>query len=207
MNKIKTEHHSVADWDFTPGAGYALNATQFVSPPTSLMVAQYNGSHQRPAILCRIAETLCIPQGEVRTWHRTWSRAHPFRLYFRNQHALGGADYENTYYWDIANNLASLHRVVAGGLTPIGNFVVSFANNTWYHWRTVYWNGTTPGGTPTLAVMLFLEVAGEWVQQGVTLYDTDNQWKDSEINRSGLGYYVPAGVGGFFDDTEIWGAV
>ena len=210
MKKIATKnptHHSVVDWDFTAGTCKSLYAPIHVSAPTSLLIQQTNGCTARPAILCRIAETLCIAQGEVRTWHYTWNQTRDFRLPFRNQHALGGADFDNTYYWGITGAWAYLYRVIAGVPVEIGHFAVSFANTTWTHWRTVYWNGADPEENPALAVQLFKEVEGEWVQQGVTLYDTQNQWADSEINRSGIGCWTDATAAHLFDDTEIWGAI
>lgn len=207
MEKIKTNHHTVADWDFTAGTAKTLYAPVHVSAPTSLAIYISNGSTARPAVLCRIAETLCIAEGEIRTWHYTWNRTRDFRLPFRNQHALGGADYEDTYFWSILGTHAFLYRVIAGDIVQIGDFVVSFANTEWNHWRTVYWNGATPDGDPALCVELYKKVDGEWVQQGETLYDTENQWADSEINRSGIGCWTTAGATQLFDDTEIWGAV
>lgn len=207
MKKIKTNHHTVADWDFTPGTHRELSDALCISPPTSLLIRQTNGDTARPAILCRIAETLCIAQGEVRTWHWTWNYTRDFRLPFRNQHPLGGASYSNCYNWRITGAWAYLFRTIADADTLIGQFTVSWPQSEWNHWRTVYWNGADPAGNPALCVQLFREVAGEWVQQGETLYDTQNQWADSEINRSGIGCWTDAAAGHYFDDTEIWGAV
>lgn len=206
--EIKTkEHHTVADWDFTAGTCKELTAVLFVSAPSSLWVRQTGGCAVRPAILCRIAGTLCIAQGEVRTWHYTGNRTRDFRMPFRNQHALGGADFEDTYYWGITGDWATLRRVIGGALVIIDTIPVAFGNNEWHHWRTVYWNGKNPLGEDALAVELYEEVAGDWVQQGETLYDTLNQWKDSEINRSGIGCWVDGVNYHLFDDTEIWGAI
>lgn len=207
MNKIQINHHSVSDWDFTPGTCKELTEALFVSAPSCLWVRQTNGCTARPAILCRIAETQCIAQGEIRTWHYTGNRTRDFRLPFRNQHALSGADYENTYYWGITGDYAYLYRVIAGTPVTIGTIPISFENNIWYHWRTVYWNGADLEGNPALCADLYLEVEGEWVKQGDTLHDTENQWKDSEINRSGIGCWVDGVNYHLFDDTEIWGAV
>lgn len=207
MERKAITHHSVVDWDFTPGTFKELSAALSISPPTSLLIRQRNGDTERPAVLCRIAETLCIAQGEVRTWHWTWNRTRDFRIPFRNQKALGGADYEDTYYWGITGDWAYLYRYVAGVGENIGFFPVDWPNNTWHHWRTRYWSGKNLSGEDALCVELFLWIGGEWVQQGTTLYDTADQFKDSEINRSGIGCWTDAAGGHYFDDTEIWGAV
>lgn len=207
MNKQKMNHHTVADWDFTAGTAREIAAWWPISPPTVLRIYQPDGATDRPAILCRIAETLCIAQGEVRTWHRTNNRTRDFRLPFRNQRTLGGADYEDSYWWTITGAHATLFRTIGGADVIIGDFAVSFASNEWNHWRTIYWNGLNAVGEPALCVELYKEVAGEWIQQGETLYDTENQWADSEINRSGIGCWVDGVNYHLFDDTEIWGAV
>lgn len=207
MEKLIANHHSVADWDFTAGTCKELTTGWFVSAPSCLRIRQTNGCEARPAVLCRIAETLCIAEGEIRTWHQGTNRTRDFRLIFRNQRALGGADYENTYYWSSVGDWAHLYRVIGGVGAEIGYFRVDWASNEWNHWRTVYWNGEDGAGNPALAVQLFKEVEGEWIQQGVTLYDTDNQWKDSLINRSGIGCWVSGYYNQLFDDTEIWGAI
>ncbi|GAI78067.1 unnamed protein product, partial [marine sediment metagenome] len=65
MKKVQTNHHTVVDWDFKAGTGKQLYELKYVSAPSSLLVAQWNGDEPLPCILCRIAETLCIAQGEV----------------------------------------------------------------------------------------------------------------------------------------------
>lgn len=206
--KIKTKkHHSVVDWDFTAGTFKVLSAATFVSAPTSLLVWNRNGDTIHPAILCRVAETLCIAQGEVRTWAITWDFSRDFRLTFRNQHTLGGASYSNCYNWRITGAWAHLFRTIADAEVLIGSIALDWPIWVWHHWRTRYWSGKTPGGADALCVELYWEVAGEWVQLGTTLYDTNDQWKDSEINRSGIGLWCDPGKGYYFDDTEIWGTV
>lgn len=207
MKRKAIIHHSVVDWDFRTGTVKVLYTDFYVSAPSCLLIYRSNGGIDYPAVLCRIAETLCIAQGEVRTWHRANDRTRSFFLFFRNQHALGGADYENSYLWAITGDWAYLSRYIGGVPVEIGHFAVSWANNEWNHWRTVYWNGKTLAGEDALAVDLYKKVAGEWVQQGETLYDTENQWADSEINRSGIGCWTQYGKVHWFDNTEIWGEV
>ena len=204
--KVKN-HHTVADWDFSAGTPKSLDATIYVSPPSSLKITGAAvPSLARPA-LCRIAETQCIAQGEVRTWHRVSDITWPNYLVFRNQAALGSADILNTYLWVIFAAIAYLRVRVAGIEGDIGNVPVSRANNTWEHWRTTYSIGLDPAGDPAIIVKLYREVAAEWVQQGSTLYDTQNRWATSSINRSGIGCAERTGKLYYWDDTEIWGLV
>jgi hypothetical protein len=90
-------------------------------------------------------------------------------------------------------------------MTGQGDTDVSSVADTWEHWRALYWNGLTPELEEAICVILYKEVAEEWVKQGDTLYDTDNMWKDSEINRSGFHSITANGKSEFWDDTEIWG--
>lgn len=207
MKMTKISHKSVVDWDYSPGFTRALDATYFISPPSSLRLTYPPSAPADGTILCRIAETLAIAEGEVRTWYRTNDRVRAFYLFFRNQAPLGSASWANTYSWSITGDWIYLYKRIADVPVLLGTFAVSWTIDIWYHWRTVYWNGATPAGIPALAVQLFLEIAGEWVQQGATVYDTQNEWKDSEINRSGIGADLTTIYTKWFDDTEIWAAV
>lgn len=207
MKKDNVIPHSVVDWDFTAGAHHELQAPIHVSPPTSLHMFWQAGNPLDTAVLCRIASTLVIADGEVRTWYRTSNRTRPGYLVFRNQHALDGADLDDCYFWALTGSWAYLYRRIAGVEVEIGHFSIVMENNTWYHWRTRYYTGKNLTGDDALVGELYLEVAGAWVQQGETLYDITDQWKDSGINRSGIGGRTDSAPHHYFDDTEIWGAV
>lgn len=208
MSIKKAEHHSIIDWDFQTGMYKALDTTVYVSAPSSLKCTYVAGTPVYATLLCRHPDTLCIAQGEVRTWYRSNDRTSPFFLVFRNQKPLGEADYNNCYFWSITGNMAYLIRRIDGVPLIVGNF--SFAYwlvNTWYQWRTIYWNGINLLGVPALNVELYQKVGAEWVKLGSTLYDVANQWATSKINRSGLGGDVNNVYLKYFDDTEIWGAI
>jgi len=207
MPKIIPVHHSVADWDFTTGAHHALTEALFVSPPSCLYMYWQAGNPTFTAVLCRRGDTQVVPDGEVRTWYRTTNRTRGGFLFFRNQHALGGADHENCYIWSLAGASARLSRYVAGDATFIGDIPIVIENLTWYHFRTRFWSDKNPAGDDALNVELFMEEAGEWAKKGSTLYDTADQFKDSGINRLGIGGHTDGAPYHFFDDTEIWGPV
>ncbi len=208
MEKLITPtHHSVSDWDFSAGISYILDNAFFVSPPSSLKLFGITAPAVLRLNLCRLPDTLNLPEGEVRSWTRYEHAMWPPRLFFRNQTALGSAVYSNTYFWVLQANVAYFARYFLGAYRVIGQFAISMNINTWEHWRCVWWNGTTPGHDEAIAVDLYKEVAGLWVQQGSTLYDTDNKWKDSAINRAGIGFTDRDNYDVWFDDTEIWGPV
>jgi hypothetical protein len=199
------KHHSVTDWDFQHDALYrSLSPAAYVSFPTSLKFTGPDGNLRSDTILCRIAETQCLAQGEVRTWVR-WKTYGQYPAIFRNQHALGGANLDDCYALTVFTTSWKLYRVIDGGFVLIGETAASSSVETWEHWRTVYWNGLTPDLEEALCVELYKEVDSSWVKQGDTLYDTQNQFKDSEINRSGFDGRFDDTWTPYFDDTEIWG--
>lgn len=205
MIKLNAKHHTVSDWDITAGVIKVLDTVQKVSPPSSLKLGFQAPPPTIGNILCRIAATQCIAQGEVRTWNRQNYETNVRSMLFRNQSALGTPTILNTYLWSWIWSTASLARYIAGVGVTIGNVsITGWVNNQWNHVRCVYWNGLNELGNPALVTQFFLEIAGAWVQQGATLYDTANQWKDSATNRSGLSATV-SGYNLWFDDTEIWG--
>ncbi|MBA7642318.1 hypothetical protein ES703_50008 [subsurface metagenome] len=204
--KIAVAHHSIADWDFQHGDTYrSLSPIQYVSAPTSLRFLKAGGAWSN-AVLCRIPATQCLPQGEVRNWTFTgYSTKYP--AVFRNQAALGSADYLNCYFVSITTAAAYLARYIAGvpsqrDTTPCLGYYLQ-----WVHYRIFWYNGKTPGDVPALCVDVYLEIDGQWIKQGSTMYDTDNSWKDSAVNRSGFLSIAGGNLANFWDDTEIWGPV
>ncbi|GAH62811.1 unnamed protein product [marine sediment metagenome] len=204
--KIAAPHHSIVDWDFQQdGTGRSLDAAYYISPPTSLKLFQFDALWSE-AILCRIPDTLVLPQGEFRTWFRK-GIARLIPCLFRNQAPLGTSNGWDCYRIYLTGGFAQLERWDDGAphywtFTPC---IIPI--NEWVHFRVFWYNGKTPAEREALCVDIYLEIDGQWVKQGDTLYDTLNKWKDSAINRCGFfgwGYdpYIE-----WWDDTEIWGPV
>ncbi|MBA7642498.1 hypothetical protein ES703_50193 [subsurface metagenome] len=207
MKQIKMEHHSVSDWDFEHGAtNRSLSAAQFISPPTSLRILEPTTATFMDVILCRVPATQCLPQGEVRSWvHSYYRNLHVAQ--FRNQKPLGSANQNNGYQIYLAMNVASLGRYINNVYSERDSTTCETFVSTWTRYRVVFWNGTTPGDVAALCVNLYREVAGEWVQEGSTMYDTDNSWADSEINRIGFRARSTYNHPQYWDDTELWAPV
>ncbi len=204
--KLKIPHHTVADWDFQEGSQYrTLDNAYFISAPTSLKLGPPPGSWI-DTVLCRIPATQCLPQGELRTWLRSTTGI-VYPAAFRNQAPLGTANYQNFYTVRLDGTLCRLYRFIAGVSSIRDGCPAPFSINTWFHYRTFYYNGLTPAEAPALCVDVYQEIDGEWVKFQRTLYDTDNTWEDSEINRSGFLASLAAGTMIWWDDTEIWGPV
>ncbi|MBA7535023.1 hypothetical protein ES705_27273 [subsurface metagenome] len=207
MNKIIPVHHSLADWDFQYGAlNRSLSADRFISAPTSLRLKRAAGGAWYDMILCRLPATQCLPQGEVRNWFYGYLTAY-MPCCFRNQAALGSANHNNCYYIYLPGESSILYRTVDGFGTTRDTSTFHVDSNTWTHVRVFWYNGTTPGDAPALCVDLYRDVAGEWIKEGSTLYDTDNSWKDEPVNRAGFYARIASDHPQYWDDTEIWGPV
>lgn len=200
-------HHSVADWDFELGTLYrSLSAETFVSSPSSLKFYATGTTYRRDTVLCRLADTLCIAQGELRTWLR-YNGFYQRVPCFRNQAPLGTATWDNCYFVQIISDKWTLTRYIGGTGPTLAETACSSVNNVWEHWRCVFWDGNNPEYQEALCVELYKEIGGEWVKQGATLYDTTSQWETSEINRIGFHMTFRDAKAQFIDDTEIWGPV
>ncbi len=204
MNKLILSHHSISDWDWQHGASYrSLDPVTFVVAPSSLKFQVAGGTQVHSTALLRAAMLQCIPQGELRTWYRCYVPSGYF-MNFRNQAPLGSASYVNCYEFQAGSTVITFRRNLGGGYTIIGTYPMTFSSNTWYHFRTRWWNGNDPGGNPALCVDLYVEIAGNWSKLGSTLYDTTNSWAGSAVNRVGLSLFSIANWQTNYDETEIW---
>ena len=203
---IAAGHHSIADWDFElPDTYYSLSPDEYVSAPTSL---RFSGlpANKPCTVLCRIPETLCLPQGEVRTYHHTPTKQF-FPAVFRNQAPLGSSHYWDAYVMGCFSDKARFGYWSGGVYWQISEQPCPTPVDQWNHWRIFWYNGKTPAELPSLCVDLYREITGEWVKQGTTFYHPANLWKDSEINRCGFYDFIRSGEAHFVDNTEIWGPV
>ena len=207
MSKIIVpKHHSVIDWDSELGSQYrSLDSTVYVSPPSSLHFV--GGTPWKSACtLCRHSATLCLPQGEVRTWWRS-NQTYDCAVTFRNQAPLGSATIINSYRTYSQSPYINVYRTVSGGSLLLAQLPYEFSENVWYHQRVVWWNGQNPVGEDALCIIVYMEIDGEWSKIGDTVYDTDNMWKDSDVNRVGLMAWFGVLRDRWFDDTEIWAPI
>lgn len=207
MQKLIPVHHSVVDWDFEHGATYrSLSASRYVSAPTSLRFLKPTAYTWWGTVLCRLPATLCLPQGEVRNW--VWSSLASDRIAtFRNQAGLGSANFTNTYFLHFMTTKVNLVRYLNDLYSLRDSTPLSYPTSVWVHFRIFWYNGKTPGEVPALCVDVYRDIAGEWVKQGSTLYDTANSWKDSATNRAGFIAATEYNIPQYWDDTEIWGPV
>jgi len=187
-------HHSPSDWWFTH-ANWVLSTTEFVSPPTSLKTTGMS-----LFVTCNLDEAECIPEGRVICSTMNMSWADPQGVVLRAQKNTG-AEYQKNSYACFNNDGSAwvCRRFVGTTGYNIGWFDIPTSTETWYRQRITWWNGEDGNGDPALAVQIERWEAGEWVDYG-TVFDTDNVWKDSAVNRCG----IRTSGGAYHDDTEIW---
>ncbi len=196
---------AVSDWDwFLPVGGKSLDPTLYISTPTSLKGSPSGGTSIRCCCLSRLAEAQNLPQGQLVSYYRRGSNPCGLGPAFRNQSALGSPTMSNGYHGYFSTTSLTVYRRVNDVDVQIGGISVSLPNAMWKRYRTTWWNGENLLGVPAICIRLEEDDgAGNWVLKG-TLYDTANQWKDSEVNRVGLTWQGGGTQTVNYDDTEIW---
>lgn len=188
-------HHSVGDWD-KPATDWKLDTDFFVSPPSSL----YSWNTTPQAFLCRLADSLCLPTGRIVSWIRPQFQT-AYWLTFRNQVALGSSDLKDCYLIATSSyTRVDFGKRVNNVYTKLDEWLMSWSLATWIQVRVTWWTTYDAQNQPTMAVHLEAYEGGAWVDKG-TLYDSDNLWSTSTVNRLGLAV-TTGGIS--FDDTEIW---
>lgn len=191
------DHHSVADWDKS-GVNWELTPLRFISPPTSLRET----INSWVTFCCRHAAVFNLPDGELRAWLRNtqFPLQNPVLL-FRNQspldHSAVGPGY--AIWFTAVETELWLHPGTAWQL--LTTFPYILPTLTWAHVRVVFWQATTDGAPSLLAIEIWVNEAGEWVQKGITYFDNINAFALSSVNR--LGFTLEAQS--YMDDITIWG--
>lgn len=199
------QHHSIADWDWYDAKQRALDNTIYVSPPSSLRISSYDTTWRNNCWLCKYSGTTCIPDGRLVTYLR---RHHPtygrHMLIFRNQKAVGGADWQNCYAIYFIETEIRVVRIEAGAQTVLQIINYTLPINEWHRFRVTFYSGTNPEGTPALNIILEHYQAEEWILFGDVSYDPLDKWADSAVNRLGGLSFTRNTDPNHWDDTEIW---
>ena len=203
MQKQKAIHHTVADWDWVGPTNRDLDTGLYVSPPSSLRIGILPGISTVIG-LCRVPDTLCIPNGRFQSWSRRLVIDNSYYWHFRNQAALGSADRQNTYVIDFSSIGTYLRYYLSGGSHSVASFDWLHPAGEWVHLRVTFEEVPNPANGKRLAVTLEREVAGQWLQLGNIAYENNNYWSDSAINRLGFEGYCGANYVNHLDDTKIY---
>jgi len=196
-------HHSLSDFDWQYGASFrSLDPAWYTSSPTSLKIAGAITGTQM-AWLLRTAPTQALSQGRIDSSMKRGINAQP-GFCFRNQRALGGADWQNCYVLVGYGLTWQLQRWVGGAYTAVGTTGTCLVNGESGAFRVDFWNGENLAGTPALCVALYRSILAVWTLDGPILYDTTNKWNGNPVNRVGLFTSSAASNYLWFDDTNFW---
>lgn len=204
---MKKVHHSLDDWDFDPDGKYSIDASQYVSPPTSLACPHEAGGSHYSWLFLKPALGSNIPDGRLITYERFLLDAgKEIRIYFRCQ-ALPTNDIpSNTYELRFAANQCILYQRLASVYLQLAIEDLSYARNinTWYHQRLSFYSWLNASLETVLTITLDTEIAGSWVQQ-LTHDIIDPLWQDSANNRIGIALTgLHPAFTQWLDDTEVW---
>ena len=189
-----------SDWDFSAaqGVGWEIDTTTYISSPSCLRALA-----STQVVLAKKVGCTNLPQGQVVSWCRAESLTHFLGIFFRNQAAVGLANYTDTYWMERAlngNSAACIaRRFESGSQKWSASFgpLTALSISTWYKFRLTWWIDWG-----SLRIRLERWNGSAWVQEGSDCIDATNKWSVSAINRPGLylGYSDTR-----HDDTEIWG--
>lgn len=185
----------LSDWDIVR---MALSDAQYVSAPKSLSKSDVSGGG---LAICRLASTLNLPQGRIVAWVRG-----PYQqagsIWFRHQNPLGEWPQQNYYYVSIgADGEADLGKVVAGAGTLIGEWVIDWPYDEWFHLRLTWWILPPCNAAKRMAAKLEVDKGEGWVDYG-DFIDEDANFENTGIARVGLNL---VSTSCWNDDFEIWG--
>jgi hypothetical protein len=209
LKKINKKHHSTSDWDFEL-AGYVLDTSIYISPPSSLKFNTVNTS----ALLKQSVAGGPIPEGMIESYarFRYGTGADWWIFLFRNQAADGSANINNTYalylYFTSSGAGKPYDKVrfvvrINASTTIIEEKSISPAiyPDTWYLLRCKFW---VYGGVLMVAFEYF--DGSDWVKLCGDFSDPNNRWATSSINRVGIRSAYPAASPyySWYDNTRIY---
>ena len=193
---------SYDDWDWNIETTRSLNSARYISSPYSLRLAKPGAPDwDNTFLLCRKAATLLIPDGRIQTWYYTDSTYYWWKwLIFRSQIPLGSADLASGYYIGLSGQQM---QYTDGYGTTFRTVDLSLPLNTWHHIR-VTWESGLIDSIHCLNIQVERESGSEWVACDDLVQRVPELYKDSSINRVGIGCNAHHLVPEHFDNTEVY---
>ena len=203
--------HSPSDFDKNLGY-WSLDASQYVSAPTSLKMTRAPGYNLQILIL-HDSITGVMEQGRIASWCRTpyLGTTRLLCFVFRNMSPDGTAVTYPFYAVCFSQTAAYWRKYTAENTyTLLGTFPRSgqywIMSNEWRCLRLSWWNGYDTSNNPATVCRLETSLDGVW-KTGGDLYDTAQLNKGEAVQRCGVGYTGgETGVYCWCDDTEFWKA-
>lgn len=207
MGLVVPAHHSLADWNFQAGVGFAISSARFVSSPSALRrpTDATQGSLGRFALKESISGNLL--DGRFITFilfeHIALS---DFRVYARSQTSPHLANPPNTYYFTLRPDRVIFSKRVANveGWLADGLFFPTLTINTWRRFRLTWYTWLDAALEPTLRVIAEHEQAGTWVH--IFTHDIASPlWQTSLTNLTGMELMGPDDLRqNWVDDTMVY---
>lgn len=208
MNIIKQKHFSLEDWDYATPGPY-ISDVVYISAPSSL-AARYDAPFDRQGwAMCKLAAAQNVFDGRIVNYNRYGISASSFiNWFFRTQAnpPEPTTPPANCYYTHWGVNYVYLFRRVAGGNTTLAtyNFDPALSFETWYHFRTTWWQYLDPSLTKLLRIIVEQFKEGAWVEL-FTHDNSDNLWADEAINKIGfMLLHDNSDKETAIDNSEIW---
>lgn len=207
MDKLIKKHHSLIDWEFEPGNEYYLDATTFISSPSSLAVPLDPAGGLTHYVFLKEAVSGSINDGQFITALRQAIHAHRIGVYFRQSNDLSNCANQGLgdgykVEWDRTNTQIIVYRagIAVGYLTSVPNPDI----DTWHYFKVSWYSYINPGLDRIVRIHCYVKVNGEWHDCGYW-EDSHPLHEDDPVNR--IGFHI-GGVWSdkkdYADDTQIW---
>lgn len=211
---VLPKHHSLADWDFQPGAFFFLDTWTYISEPKCLAIPSTTTSKNYYGwVMLKSVIDGCIPHGAIVGYFRRGTVLEgTLYLYCRAQAlppSVGQPSHPvDCYYMTTNYNHLYFRKRVGGVQTQLADIILPTGfifPQIWQLYRFIWGTESTPGGD-VCRLSFQLEVSGEW-STAYTFDDSANLWAASAVNLVGFnmgGYGLVQNNRTRADDTGIW---
>lgn len=205
--KTPESHHSLADWDYRPGAYITISGDRYVSYPSALRTIIDPPETTYEWLYLKDALAHNIPDGRILDWRYfdTASAIIAGGFLFRCQD-ISFTDWPlNCYYIQFT----PLQTLFCANINGVRNVLYIYEHrpyadpDTWYHTRISFFQHIEADFAVYLRVVFEIQVNAQWTELWSFNHHA-NLWKDSDINR--IGFMCRAFTTNFFqyiDDTQI----
>lgn len=200
MDKLIPIHHSLADWNFQAGRGFAIGNDRFISPPSALRRPTDATQGTSGNLALKEAVSGNLMDGRLTTY--VLSEHAVYRsivIFFRSQQSPHLGLPANTYRFTASYASTILDRLTGGSQFDIttGSPPVSWDINEWHRFRFTWYTWLDANLEPILRAIIDQEVNAVWQQ--LLLWDIANPlWQTSPTNLIGIQ------LGGSHAGTQVW---
>jgi len=207
MDKLKTLHHSLADWTFQPDHHYFLDVTQYVSSPSSLCTPLPLDYYPMFYVFLNEAVSGAVNDGKFITLTKVGRLSHDLYVWFRQTNDLSSCEFAGfgdgyLARWNRFNNRIGIYRagIVLSWLTGVPNPAV----NQWHAFKVLWYSYINPNLDRVVRIWCYVKVNADWYDCGYC-EDSNPLHEGDPVNRVGFAIGGPSHLSHCWaDDTEIW---